>query len=64
MYYNDNYIEYESNSNKNKIISIEEYLNKIRSHKIRSYLKNMVDLKEGRSVIWKIHLMIVINFQR
>ena len=62
MYYNDNYIEYESNSNKNKIISIEEYLNKIRSHKIRSYLKDMVDLKEGRSVIWKIHLMIVINF--
>ena len=31
-YCNGNYIEYESNSDKNKTLSIEEYLNKIRSY--------------------------------
>ena len=37
----DNYIEYESEGNKNKTLSFEEYLNKI-----RPYLCNMInDLK-------------------
>ena len=29
----NNYIEYESNSDRNKTLSVEEYLNKIRSYK-------------------------------
>ena len=33
-----NYIEYESNGNRNKILSAEEYLNKI-----RSYLKDIIN---------------------
>ena len=33
-----NYIEYESNSDRNKTLSVEEYLNKI-----RSYLKNIIN---------------------
>ena len=37
-FWNHNYIEYESNSNKNKAPSAEEYLNKI-----RSYLKDIIN---------------------
>ena len=36
--FNDNYIEYESNGNKDKRLSIEEYLNMI-----RAYLSNVID---------------------
>ena len=40
-----NYIEYESNSHRNKTLSIEEYLNKIRLH-----LKNIIhDLKNSNT---------------
>ena len=31
-FYSDNYIEYESNGNRNKTLSIEEYLNIIRPY--------------------------------
>ena len=48
--WNNNYIEYKSNSDKNKILLVEEYLNKI-----RPYLRDLVnDLKESDT--WKTHL--------
>ena len=50
------YIEYESNGNRNRTISLEEYLNKS-----RPYLKDIKnDLK--KSDIWKIQMTIAINF--
>ena len=36
--YNDNYVEYENNGDKDKRLSIEEYLNMI-----RPYLSNIID---------------------
>ena len=53
---NNNYIEYESKGNKNKTLSVEEYLNKI-----RSYLKDMIDNLK-KSNMWKIQLTIAIYF--
>ena len=51
----NNYIEYKSNGDKNKILSVEEYLNKI-----WPYLKDIKnDLKKSGS--WKIQLTIAIN---
>ena len=49
-------MEYESRDEKNKKLSTEEYLNKV-----RPYLKNMInDLKlQGQ---WKFQLSITINF--
>ena len=45
---------YENNGDRNKILSVEEYLNKI-----RSYLKNVINnLKKSDS--WKIQLTIAI----
>ena len=49
------YVEYESNNDRNKILSVEEYLKKI-----RPYLKDVNDLKKSDS--WKIQLTIVINY--
>ena len=55
-FWSDNYIEYESNGDRNNAPSTEEYLNKI-----KSYLKKIInDLK--KSDIWKIQLTIAINF--
>ena len=52
----NNYIEYESNNDRNKTLSVEEYLNKI-----RPYLKDITnDLK--KSDTWKIQLTKAINF--
>ena len=52
----NNYIEYKSNGDKNKILSVEECLNKI-----RPYLKGIINnLKESDT--WKIQLTITINF--
>ena len=52
----NNYIEYGSNNDKNKTLSVKKYLNKI-----RSYLKDTInDLK--KSDTWKIQLTIAINF--
>ena len=51
-----NYIEYESNFERNKTPLVEEYL-----HKIKSYLKDIInDLK--KSDTWKNQLTIEINF--
>ena len=55
-FWSNNYIEYKSNDDKNKILSVEEYINKI-----RPYLKGIInDLK--KSDPWKIQLTITINF--
>ena len=55
-YWNNNYIEYESNSDKNRNLSLDEYLNKI-----KPFLRNIIiDLQNSDT--WKIQLIIVINF--
>ena len=51
----NNYIEYKSNNNRYKILSVEEYLDKI-----RPYLKDINNLK--KSDTWQIQLTITINF--
>ena len=38
MFWSNNYIEYGSNNDRNKTISVESYLNKI-----RSYLKEIIN---------------------
>ena len=45
--WSNNYIEYESKGDRNKRLSVEEYLNKI-----RSYFKDINNLK--KSDMWKI----------
>ena len=52
---NDNYIEYKINSDRNKTLSFEEFLNKI-----RQYLKDMNSFKKLDT--WKIQLAIAYNF--
>ena len=54
--WSNNYIEYESNGDRNKTLSIEEYLNKI-----RLYLKYIINHFK-KSDTWKIQLTIAINF--
>ena len=55
-FWSKNYIEYESNWDRNKTVSIEEYLSKI-----KPYLKDIIkDLK--KSDTWKNKLKIAINF--
>ena len=55
-FWNNNYIEYESNRDKNRNLSIDEYLNEI-----KPYLRNIIiDLQ--KSDTWKIQLTIAINF--
>ena len=52
----NNYIEYKSNGDKSKLLSVEEYFNEI-----RPCLKDIInDLK--KSGTWKIQLTISINF--
>ena len=51
-----NYIEYDSSGDRNKILSAEEYLNKI-----RSYLKDIINNLK-KSDTWKIQLTIANNF--
>ena len=55
-FYSYNYIEYESNGDRNKTISTEEYLNEIRPH-LKDIINNL-----KKSDTWKIQLMTVINF--
>ena len=51
-----NFIGYETNGDRNKVLSIEEYF-----IKIRPYLKDIInDVK--KSDTWKIQLTIAINF--
>ena len=54
-FWSNNYIEYESNSDRNKTLSPGEYLNKI-----SPYLKNINNL--DKSDTWKIQLIIANNF--
>ena len=55
-FYSKNYIKHESNGNRNKNLSNEEYLNKL-----KSYLKDIIiDLQISGT--WKIQLTIAINF--
>ena len=54
---NDNYIEYESNGNKNKILSIKEYPDVNNN----PYLKSITDDLQKFDA-WKIPLTIAINF--
>ena len=54
--WSNNYTEYESNSDRNKALSVEEYL-----HKIRSCLKDIINnLKKSET--WEIQLTIANNF--
>ena len=55
-FYNNIYIEYESNGDRNRNLSLDEYLNKI-----KPYLRNIIiDLQISDT--WKIQLTIAINF--
>ena len=55
-FWSNSYIEYKSNSDKNRILSVEEYLDKI-----RPYLKDIItDLKKSDTL--KIQLTITIIF--
>ena len=54
--WNNNYIEYESNGDRNKNLSLKEYLNKI-----KPYLRDLIiDLQ--KSGTWKFQLTIAVNF--
>ena len=54
-FWNNNYIEFESTGDRNKNLSLEEYLNKN-----KPYLwEKIIDLQESDA--WKIHLTIAIN---
>ena len=55
-FWNNNYIEYESNGDRNKALSIEEYVNKI-----RPYLKDVINYLK-KSNTWKTQLTIANNF--
>ena len=55
-FWSNNYIEYESNGDRNKTLSVEEYLNKI-----RPYLKDIINNLK-KSDTWKIQLTISNNF--
>ena len=54
-FWSNNYIEYESNGDRNKTLSVEEYLNKL-----RPYFKDINNFK--KSDMWKIQLAIANNF--
>ena len=53
--FKSNYIEYESNGNKDKSLSTEEYLDKIR------YLSDIINDRKTQGE-WKIQLTMAINF--
>ena len=55
-FWSNNYIEYKSNGDRNKTLSVEEYLNKI-----RPYLKDIINNLK-KSDTWKIQLTIANNF--
>ena len=55
VFWSNNYIEYEGNSNRNKILSVEEYL-----YKIRPYLKDIINILKKFDT-WKTHLAIATN---
>ena len=53
--WSNNYIEYKNNGDKKRILSVEEYLDKI-----RQYLKDIIN-NVKQSDIWKIQLAITVN---
>ena len=55
-FWNNNYIKYERNGDKNRNLSLDEYL-----PKIKPYLTNII-INSQNSDALKIHLTIVINF--
>ena len=55
-FWKNNYIRYESNSDKNRTLSLDEYLDKF-----NFYFRNMIIYLQS-SGIWKIQLIIAINF--
>ena len=57
----NNHIEYKSNGDKNRILSVKEYLNKIRPYLKTKTIINIIDNLE-KSGTWKIQLTITINF--
>ena len=54
--FSSNYIEYESNGDKGKTLSIEEYFDEI-----RPYLNNLIDSYRTQGE-WKVQLTMRINF--
>ena len=54
--FSSNYIEYESNGDKNKPLSIKEYLDKV-----KTYLIDLIDYHKTQGE-WKIHLTMTIDF--
>ena len=55
-FWSNNYIEYESDGDRNKTLSVEEYLNKI-----RPYLEDIIN-NFKKSDTWKVQLAIANNF--
>ena len=55
-FWGNNYIEYKSNGDKNRILSVEEYFDNIRPY-LRDIINNL-----KYSEVWKIQLTITINF--
>ena len=55
-FWSNNYLEFESNGDRNKTLSIEEHLNKIRIY-LRDVINNL-----KKSDKWKTQLTIAINF--
>ena len=55
-FWNNNYIEYKSNGDKNKNLSVREYLNEI-----EPYLRNTI-IHLQKSGTWKVQLTIAITF--
>ena len=54
--FNDDYIEYESNDDKDKILSVKEYLDMIKQYSI-----NIINNLQTQSE-WKTQLSLAINF--
>ena len=55
-FWNNNYIKYESSGDRNKNLSVKEYLDKI-----KPYLRDII-INLQKSDTWKIQLTIPINF--
>ena len=55
-FWNDNYIEFEHNGDRNKYPSVKQYLNKI-----KAYLRDII-INLQKSDTWKKQLTIAINF--
>ena len=55
-FWNNRYIEYETNGDKNRTLSLSEYLNNIEP----SFRNILIDLQNSDE--WKIQLIIAINF--